>query len=57
MDNMSTTQGRTEFIYDLIENVDSMADTIADREIVEPDLGIVRELAEQLREELHALRD
>ena len=57
MDNMSTTQGRTEFIYDLIENVDSMADVIADQEIVEPDLGIVRELAEQLREELHALRD
>ena len=57
MDNMSATQGRTEFIYDLIENVDNMAGVIADREIVEPDLGIVRELAEQLREELHALRD
>lgn len=57
MDSISATQGRHEFIFDLIESVDNMADVIADREVVEPDLGIVRELAEQLREELHALKE
>ena len=57
MDNGTTAQGRHEFLYDLIESVENMATTIADREIVEPDLGIVRELAEQLSEELHALKD
>lgn len=57
MDNNSPVQGRHEFLYDLIENVDVMADLIAERESVEPDLAIVRELAEQLREELHALKE
>lgn len=57
MDSISVTQGRHEFLYDLIESVEVMANVIADREVVEPDLGIVRELAEQLREELHALTD
>ncbi len=51
------TQGRHEFLFDLIEVVDEMADGIAEREVLEPDLAIVRELAEQLREELHSLKD
>lgn len=52
-----TAQGRCEFLYDLIESVEDMTTNIADREVIEPDFAIVRELAEQLSEELRALTE
>ncbi len=44
-------------VQELIENIDNMLRTIEEKEIVEPNYGVVRELAEQLREELLILQD
>ncbi len=48
-------QGRVAFIEELIETMNSMMREIEERETVEPDLALVRELAEQLREEIETL--
>ena len=48
---------RNHFLNELLENVDNMLVEIETREVLEPDFAIVRELAEQLREELHALTE
>ena len=49
--------GKEAIIEELIENVDSMLDIIEEQEVVDPDFGIVREVADQLREEIAALQD
>ncbi len=43
------------FVEELLETLEGMITTIEERESVEPDLAIVRELAEQLRAELETL--
>lgn len=48
-------QGRVAFVEELLETTVGMIAEIEDREAVEPDLAIVRELAEQLRQELETL--
>lgn len=50
---MST--GRVTFLQELIDTIERMIVEIEERETIDPDLGIVRELAEQLRSELDAL--
>ena len=47
--------GRRAFIEELIETIESVVVDIEERESIEPDLAIARELAEQLREELETL--
>lgn len=48
-------QGRVAFIEELIETMNLMIHEIEEREAVEPDLALMRELAEQLREEIETL--
>jgi hypothetical protein len=48
-------QGREAFIDDLLHKIDSMISSIEERELLEEDLSIARELAEQLREEIESL--
>ncbi len=43
-------------VHELIENIENMLRAIEEKEIVEPNYGVVRELAEQLREELLILQ-
>ena len=50
-------QGREILLDDLIGNVNEMLASIEEREAVEPDFGVVREFAEQLREELESLQE
>lgn len=49
-------QGREETLRELSEVVNQMIDAIAERESIEPDFAIVRELAEQLGEEIESLQ-
>lgn len=51
---MST--GREAYLTALLETIDEMVESIEDREPVEPDFALVREFAEQLREEVQSLR-
>lgn len=48
-------QGRNIFIEELLHKVDSIILAIEEREVMEEDLCVARELAEQLREEVLAL--
>lgn len=48
--------GRESVIDELIENVDSMLGIIEDQETIESDFALVREVADQLREEIVALQ-
>ena len=48
-------QGRVAFVEELIETMNLMIHEIEERESVEPDLALMRELAEQLREEIETL--
>ncbi len=48
-------QGRTAFVESLAETMLLVINNIEEREPVEPDLAIVRELAEQLLEEVESL--
>ena len=48
-------QGRIAFLEELIEKVESLILFIEDQESVEPDLSIVRDVAEQLRDEVESL--
>jgi hypothetical protein len=48
-------QGRVTFVEDLLENMETMINSIEEREVIEPDFNIIRELAEQLRGEIEAL--
>lgn len=50
-------QGRDDFIEDLLHKIDSMIHSIEDRETMEEDLSIARELAEQLKDEVQSLQD
>ena len=50
-------QGRETFLETLIETIDGMVKTIEEREPVEPDFAVVREYAEQLREEVESLQE
>lgn len=50
-------QGRNIFLDELLSKLESMISVIEEREIVDPDLSIARELAEQLREEVESLQD
>lgn len=50
-------QGRDIFIEELIHRVDAIISMVADRETVEDDFSIARELAEQLREEVESLQE
>lgn len=49
-------QGREVFLEELIHKIDEMLSEIEEREVVEPDLAVVREYAEQLREEVQSLQ-
>lgn len=48
-------QGRVAFVEALANMMSKVIDDIEEREAVEPDLAIVRELAEQLMEEVESL--
>lgn len=48
-------QRRDAFLEDLQETLNNMIEAIEDREIIEPDFGIVREIAEQLKDEIDSL--
>ena len=48
-------QGRVQFLEEMIEQIAAIIGEIEEREAVEPDLHIVRDLAEQLKEELDTL--
>ena len=50
-------QGRETFVEELVEKINAMIDNIEDRELMEPDLALVREFAEQLLEEVESLRE
>lgn len=50
-------QGREIFLDELIHKIDAMIHTIEEREVMEEDLTLARELAEQLREEVQSLQD
>ena len=50
-------QGRNEFLDELIHKIDAMIESIEDREMMEGDLHLTRELAEQLRDEVESLQD
>lgn len=49
-------QARELFITELLNTVNEMVADIEEKEQTEPDLGIVREFVEQLREEIESLR-
>jgi len=49
--------GRESVIDELIENVDSMLGIIEDQETLESEFALVREVADQLREEIVALQE
>lgn len=49
--------GRESLIDELIENVDSMLGIIENQETIESDFALVREVADQLREEIVALQE
>lgn len=49
-------QGRESFIEDLLHKIDSIIFSIEEREVMEEDLSVSRELAEQLREEVLTLQ-
>lgn len=51
------TQEREMFLQDLLEKIDVMIATIEEREVIEPDFAVVREYAEQLREEIDSLQE
>lgn len=48
---------RETIIQELIENIDNMLDVIEEQEVVEPEFTLVREVADNLREEIVALQD
>lgn len=50
-------QGREAFLEELIEKINGIIETIEVREAEEPDFGLVREFAEQLREEAESLQE
>ena len=47
--------GRETLIQELIDKLDNMIDVIEEQEINEPEFALIRETAEQLREEITAL--
>ena len=47
---------RDAVLESLLETIDGMIEKIKDREPVEPDFALVREFAEQLREEVESLQ-
>ena len=49
-------QGRREILQELEDTIERVINLIEERESVEPDFAIVRELAEQLGEEIEALQ-
>lgn len=50
-------QGREILLRSLLETIDGMLERIEEREPMEPDFALVREYAEQLREELESLQE
>lgn len=50
-------QGKDAFIQELLQRIDAMIASIEDRETMDDDLSITRELAEQLREEVLSLEE
>lgn len=49
-------QGRDAVLESLLETIDGMLESIEEREPIEPDFALVREYAEQLREEVESLQ-
>lgn len=49
-------QGRDLFLNELLEKLDDIIDSIEEREMIEDDFSITRELAEQLRDEVQSLQ-
>lgn len=50
-------QGRDRFIQNLLDTIDEMIENIDERETIDSDFNIARELAEQLREEISSLQE
>ena len=50
-------QERDDYIEKLVEQIDNMITSIEDREVDESGFVSVREIAEQLRDELDALQE
>jgi len=50
-------QAREIILEELTETLNNMILSIEEREAAEPDFAVVRELAEQLKEEVEALYD
>lgn len=48
---------RTRLIEELNETIDQMISSIEDYETLDPDFAQVRDVAEQLREEIKSLQD
>lgn len=49
--------GRETLIQELLEKLDNIIDIVEEQEIVESEFGLVREVAENLREEIVALQE
>jgi hypothetical protein len=49
-------QGRTEYVNELLASIEEMSASIEERESMESDFSIAREIIEQLREEVDYLR-
>lgn len=49
--------GREAVIEELIESIDSMLNIIEEQDAIDSDFALVREVADQLREEIVALEE
>jgi len=54
---MVNMNGRETVIQELIESIDDMLAVIEEQDSVESDFALVREVADQLREEIIALQE
>jgi hypothetical protein len=48
---------RDDFLEELVGKINSMINSIEELELMESDLSVARELAEQLRDEVQSLQD
>ena len=50
-------RGRAVFVEELLETIEIMIDKIEEQGETNPELAVVHEIADQLREEIEALQD
>jgi hypothetical protein len=48
---------RDDIIEQLLKSIEEMVNIIEEQESTDPDFGLVREIAEQLRDEIDALQE